>query len=333
MHPDSNWPQQKLQCFFPLKDTGWSEGEIEEGLSIRRLKIADRMDLTNHYYLSPAHCRELLNSELWIHYTFLGEAGRQFKAYEEAEQQIRDLISVMLVFRPRLHLDLMLFLPSGQTGSPELISSLPKFVQVPIRVNVNDFGSPDLGELSAAFTRFRKCSEVALTRLINPVRLLEHGLQAREPHLATLLWTMGLDSLLMPKNSKLFVSRLCRLLGPESYVFGRGKFLGEQPSIKVGDIAEDLYKFRSKIAHGNDIPIRFREKFALRSTTGEEIYCGEGHSHLPYRAILHSAALFLLLAAIRGILTDANLHGLVQHEDSWLGYLDGRDSRKAKATG
>lgn len=323
MRADFECAQQRFQCFFPLRDTGWSEGEIEEGLTIKPLKIADHVQIDNEWFLSPADHKELLDSPLWIHYTFRGAPGLQSSAYGQAEQLIRDLVSIMLVFRPKRHARTMLFLPEGGVASPERISTIPEFVQRPIRVNVNDFGVPGLDDMRAALARFRECSEGMLTRLVNPVRLLEHGLQAREPHLATLLWTLGLDALLMASNMKKFVSRLHRIIGRDSFVFGQGRFLGEQPVTRAKDIAEDLYKFRSELAHGSQISECFREHRVLYSTAGESIECGEPGSKLQYRAILHAAALFLLASAVRSVLTDEHLFGQAQNEQTWRKYLDG----------
>lgn len=324
MRADFEWPQQELECLVPLHDTEWREGEIEEGLSIKRLEIADHVDLDDHYFLSRGDRQELLDSPLWIQHTFRGESGRQFDAYRQAQQLIRDLIGIMLVFRPKRHGHMMLFLPVGRVASPERISVLPEFVQVPIRVNVNDFGVPGLDDLRGALARFRKCSEGVTTRLVNPVRLLEHGLQAREPHLATLLWTMGLDALLMASNKPMFESRLCRILGPESCIFGPGKLLGEQPAIRVIDVAKDLYQFRSELAHGSRISQCFRERRVLYSTAGKVIKCGDPGCELQHCVILHAAALFLLAAAVRSVLTDERLFEQAQNERTWRKHLDGK---------
>jgi hypothetical protein len=322
MRTDFECPQQELQCLFPLRDTEWPEGEIEDGLSIRRLAITEHVDLDDHYSLSRRDCQKLLRSALWIRHTFRGKLGRQIEAYDQAGQLIRDLIGIMLVFRPKRQAHVMLFLPAGHVTSPERISTLPEFVQRPIRVNVNDFGVPSLDDLRDALARFRECSEGTLTRLVNPVRLLEHGIQAREPHLATLLWTMGLDALLMASNKPMFVSRLCRILGRGSYIFGPGERLGEQPVIRVGDAAEDLYRFRSELAHGSRISQCFLARRVLYSTAGETIECGEAGREIQYRSILHAAALFLLAAAIRAVLTDEHLFKLAQNERTWRKHLE-----------
>ncbi|MCZ2152507.1 MAG: hypothetical protein LC114_01185, partial [Bryobacterales bacterium] len=129
---------------------------------------------------------------------------------------------------------------------------------------------------------------------------------------------------LMASNKPMFVSRLCRILGRDSYVFGPGKFLDEQPAIRVEDIAEDLYQFRSELAHGSRISQRFRDRRVLYSTAGDAIECGDAGSELQYRAILHAAALFLLASAVRSVLTDERLFEQAQNGRTWREHLDGR---------
>ena len=115
-------------------------------------------------------------------------------------------------------------------------------------------------ELPVIMERIEDAIRRPIIRVQNPVYLLEHGLQATNLHIRVLLWTTGLDGLLMANNRSEFVERLHNLLGADTLIFPPDKIMNRQPKYKVSDVSGDLYDLRSEIAHGREISKRFREK-------------------------------------------------------------------------
>ena len=95
-------------------------------------------------------------------------------------------------------------------------------------------------------------------RVVNPIRMYEQGLISTSPYIRVFLWTSALDGLLMSANPIEFESRLFRLLGKNSLVFPPedGVFF-ERPTT-VAEVAKDIYKLRSQVAHGSAINDKFR---------------------------------------------------------------------------
>jgi len=156
------------------------------------------------------------------------------------------------------------------------------------------------------------------TRFMNPVRLLEHGLYSSEPYMQTLMWVMGLDGLLMAVNRPLFISRLCRLLGPTTAVFSPLSDCGLiGRTYTVEQVAGEMFDLRSTIAHGKPIPERFwRPLPDITIGTYQAAYRG-----MPtLRNVLAEGALLLLCQALRTII----LNGLMPTFSSaktWRDYL------------
>ncbi len=324
MQIDASLRQEKLECFFPLReDMGWPEGELYRDLSIERMGFPGDLGSTDCFSISQAQRDDLATSTLWLRYAFQCPIGYRSTAYERANSRVSDLASLMFALCPKPPKCTIVFRRSGPLTCADRICTLPEYFQRPIRVPITDFDAPSLDELRDACVRLRDCYDASMIRLIHSVRFLAHGMQAREAHLATLLWSIGLDGMLMAVNEKVFVSRLCRLLGPDSYVFGKGADWGTQPRVLVKEVAKDLYQFRSEIAHGKEISTRFREKRTLESTAKSPIICGDLGDKMEYRAILHSAAMFLLSAGIRAVFTNAELYKEASDKGRWRAYLDG----------
>jgi hypothetical protein len=100
-------------------------------------------------------------------------------------------------------------------------------------------------------------------RLINPTLLLTLGMQARNPNISLLLWTMGLDAIVSTSDAAKFRRRLSKLLGESQLFMPRSEFFG-QPEYEAGKMAEEIYTLRGIIAHGNEIPARFRDHVGFK---------------------------------------------------------------------
>lgn len=103
-------------------------------------------------------------------------------------------------------------------------------------------------------------------RLINPIRLFEHGLVSRNPYIRILLWVTAMDGIMMAEKESVFVDRLCALLGRESLVFPPTDGVYITRPLTVENAARDLFALRSEIAHGKQISKPFWE---VREDLGE----------------------------------------------------------------
>lgn len=169
-------------------------------------------------------------------------------------------------------------------------------------------------ELPVMMERIEEAFQRHIIRVQNPVYLLEHGLQATNLHVRVLLWTTGLDGLLMANTRKEFVGRLHNLLGANTPIFPPDKIMNRQPKYKVKDVSDDLYELRSEIAHGREISKRFREKTGFKAIDGFDM--AGVFPNYQYRQVLGECAVFLLANALRKVLT-LNLLDEIANEKKW----------------
>jgi len=143
----------------------------------------------------------------------------------------------------------------------------------------------------------QRAFEENAVRLVNPVLLLEHGLQINHPYLSMLMWVMGLDMLYMAGEKQPFVDRISGFLGSKTLVFPR--LLHQQPRLTIGEVLNDLYDLRNIVAHGREIPRNpFLEKFNIVDSNGHNIDL-IGYT---YSLVLMESALFLLTESLRKIM-------------------------------
>ena len=136
-------------------------------------------------------------------------------------------------------------------------------------------------------------------RAANPLRLFQNGLANRNPYIRILLWVTAIDGILMAVKKDLFVSRINALLGASSLVFPVEDGVFIERSITVQEIANDLFKLRSELAHGQVISRRFWEvRDDLRSLLPQTVYPGPPR----YDLLLEEAALSLLTRIFRLII-------------------------------
>jgi hypothetical protein len=154
----------------------------------------------------------------------------------------------------------------------------------------------------------------------NPFQYLEIGLQTAVNHgkAGAFLWMVGLDALLAAQGADLFAARLCRLLGPDTYIFP-ADVTGRQPAYKVGELAADIYQLRNQIAHGDRIreKLLVKSEFWFQSPTPYNFGLGEWS----YQRVLCEAALFALCAGLRRVILDGHLN-LLQQPRAWKRWLD-----------
>jgi hypothetical protein len=173
---------------------------------------------------------------------------------------------------------------------------------------------PDLVE--GTLTAFQS----KIVRQINPFQFLEIGLQTAVNHYraGALLWIIGLDGLLAAEDRKVFKRRLMKLLGKDALVFPKDHD-GRQPTYTVGGVAGEVFKWRGFVAHGKEILEDYRKPLKFEFDPPElaflavekwtpEILCCE-------------SALFLLMAALRRIITDGLLPTL-GNKRAWDDWID-----------
>ena len=133
-------------------------------------------------------------------------------------------------------------------------------------------------------------------RTANPIRLFEQGLISSNAYIRILLWVTAIDGILMAVKEGIFTNRLCAFLGATSQVFppqGR-RFI--RRSLTVAEVAEDLFKLRSELAHGSAIQKKYWEaRDDLRDALPLQAYSGSPQ----YSVLLEEAALSLLTRILR----------------------------------
>ncbi len=299
----------------PLRRWEAGEGPIAEGLTVKPLDLGTLRDLRSlKRFLSQHDLDALESADHWLCYEFLGPwpidprtkepAQARFDAAQYAVQLLAPIGRPGLVLIPRL--------VRGEGMIESVGRRLPlnetvwgRVMSVPQNIRY---------DLPAIIERIEDAFRRHVIRIQNPIYFLEHGLQATNPHIRVLLWTTGLDALLMAGNAEAFADRLHNLLDADTLIFPPGKFTSSQPTYKVGDVSRDLYQLRSDIAHGREIRMKFREQTGFKAVDGGDI-----PGNLPvtqYRQVLEECAVFLLAAALRKVLT-LNLFDVTASESRW----------------
>ncbi len=185
------------------------------------------------------------------------------------------------------------------------------------RVVLDQSAITDWGEI---LSRFRKAVEQNFVRVINPVRLFQHGLEATEIHIRVLLWTTALDALLMAESGSKFETRLCSFLGRDTLIFPPDPYLGWRPTYTVGEVARDLYTLRGLIAHGKEIRTKFRQEVGFTIQGGSDAM-RDTYGTYQYWQVLEECALFLLCATLKKLFIE-DLLDEVADGRRWASYLD-----------
>jgi len=154
------------------------------------------------------------------------------------------------------------------------------------------------------------------SRMMNPLRLFELGLQSHHSYIRTMLWTTALDGLLMAKTSQLFVARLCKYLGETHDVFPPSVGIAIMP-LGLRQAAYDLFELRSTVAHGEKIPEKFWKPLQPVTPANTEV-AYQGTSTLA--ACLEEASLLLLTAVLRKIIREDL--SIIDNEKKWRSRLN-----------
>ena len=294
-------PDQTYIFIAPLKGWEGTEGPITGSLSVKRQDDATFPDLDSWaYFLSQHDLNQLKSVRNWLWYEFQSPWPRntqveaaalaRFDFVQYAFQLLAPTGSRGLVLMAR-RIGGKLILESGHHRLPSNETVWGRLVSIPGTIPT---------ELPVIMERIEDAIRRPIIRVQNPVYLLEHGLQATNLHIRVLLWTTGLDGLLMANNRSEFVDRLHNLLGAETLIFPPDKIMNRQPKYKVSDVSGDLYDLRSEIAHGREISKKFREKTGFKAMDGFEI--SGVFPDYQYRQVLGECAVFLLSSALKKVL-------------------------------
>jgi hypothetical protein len=151
-----------------------------------------------------------------------------------------------------------------------------------------------------------------MIRLVNPIILLEHGMQSDNVNISSLLCVMALDMLFRAGQINPFVKRLGGFLGPSSFVLPPDSIWECQPSPLLDDVIRDVYEFRNIIAHGQRIPSTpYLQPYELTCTNGLRV----NDTKYRYDQLLQESARFIT-AALRKIFIDGLLDD-VKDDDKW----------------
>jgi hypothetical protein len=163
---------------------------------------------------------------------------------------------------------------------------------------INGYENASLDEIRRVVRGVNSVLRFRVPRLINSLNFLELGFGAENEYISTFLWVSGLDAVLMAGTPQNFRQRLINVLGEKSFVLPKVD-PGGQPKYRVGEIAEDVYELRSKIAHGSLIPKKFLAQVRLKNVNEKNI-----ESYAPatqYLHIVRECALFLLIGVMKKI--------------------------------
>jgi hypothetical protein len=183
-----------------------------------------------------------------------------------------------------------------------------------------DIKKLDPGQLPALIEGTLQAIESGMVPVVNSLRFLEIGLQTAVHHrrAGAVLWTMGLDGLLAAESATRFSRRLQKLLGKDTRVFPEDR-AGRRPKYTVSELAENMFEFRSLIAHGKEILQKYREPIELEFEPAESSYLTiERWSR---GTLMIEGIVFTLIAALRTVINDG-LTQMMTTQRTWKKWLD-----------
>jgi hypothetical protein len=297
----------------PLNRWSAATGTITGAFSIKQLDDT-LLDLNSWaYFLSPHELEALKGFEQWLWYEFDGDFPRNVHAEAAELDRFDYALDAVQILAPTGSHGLVLMARRESNGKLTLESGHHRLHRrEPIYGRITELSKGATVDLAVLIQKVDDAFCRSLIRIKNPVRFLQHGLQANEMHIRLLLFTTGLDGLLMAGGRSEFCSRLQNLLGRDTFVFPPDS-LHHQPKYTVADIAGDLYDLRSEIAHGRSISSRFRELTDLLDKSGNKI--STAFRQYRYRHVLEEGSVFLLCQALTKVLTTDLLNDIPRQKE------------------
>ena len=291
----------------------------------RRLRIIERPTFTesnwDFWNLRRTEREAVLARETWL------------CVEEDCEDHDRDQAFVRLMERVRsATLGFQLWLPKGWDGIVIAAEQVREFFQVQRVDLVEPYAMPRWGrvlsvekanpaELGPLIDGTITALESGSVPLMNPFQFLEIGLQTAFNHRngGGLFWTFGIDGLLGGAGGQdVFAARLCRLLGSGTRVFPED-WAGRIPVYTVGEVAKEIFGFRNRLSHGLMILEKHRKSIEFKFEPAELAYLRV--EDWTQKALILESALFVLLAALRRVITTGHLE-LMKDQRVWSRWLD-----------
>lgn len=248
--------------------------------------------------LSGREIENLKRYSKWLRFGFFDEDVQPTKRQMRAVEVISSARLAIQVVAPTGAFDSTI-LVTGQNGVFSTIHK-PPLTSTPWG-RIIAFQNRSVAEVQRAVRGVQKVFKRRIARLINPLFLLEMGLESTNLHIRTFLWLSAIDCLLMAATRVLFEKRLTNMLGQDAFVFPclDGSV---QPKYRVGELVEDLYDFRSAIAHGQVLPEKFLLDCDFLDTNDSpiEVY----PKACQYRQVMEESALFLLLRMLNRVFAE-----------------------------
>ena len=264
--------------------------------------------------LSGREIESLRTYTTWIRLAFLDS---------EVSGTVRQMRAAEIVRLTRIAVQIVR--PVGCPDSTILISrekAASAFPMAPLTSTpwgrIVGFNNCSLVEIQKVVRGVHQAFRAKITRLINPINLLQLALESSNQYLRPFLFVCVLDSLLMAGDSNPFKRRLSNFLGEGSFALPASDFLG-QPKYSIGEIAEDLYALRSVVAHGQVIPPKFLAATNLFNIHGAAIAAYPPNPR--YIQVLQECALFTLTSVLRRIFLENRIQQ-VNDTAGWRARLD-----------
>jgi hypothetical protein len=248
--------------------------------------------------LSGREIQELPMFPFWITLKFRSDDSQVGKRQHRAITLVRyTRLAIQLIAPVGCDMSTIIVLrPNGVYSA----AHLPSMTSTPWG-RVAGYESYSLSEIRAAVRGVNTVFRFRVPQLINALLFLELGFGTDNPYISTFLWTSALDALLMAANPATFKDRLVNVLGDKTFVLPRVDPLG-QPKYTVGEVADDIYEFRSKIAHGQLIPKKFLDPATLKDVNDNDIKVYTPYGPLlQYHHVIRECVLFLLIRVLRKI--------------------------------
>lgn len=233
------WPPQ-VEMSFP------------RGLSVKRLDESAKEEFSRWKdVLSGQEIDNLKKTQFWIVYCYRDQSGRNWETEERAMSLVTTTALALQIVAP-LGGHWVVFLGRHHPKIGFLAETVNRLPETHPTRWASRFGFPGLHQedFLSAVNGVHNAFERKIIPVQNAVQLFEHGLQSSNLHIRVLFGVMALDVLLMAKNAKTFRRRLGNFLGDDTLVFPAVPSIG-QPKYRIADVASDLYKLRSDIAHGS----------------------------------------------------------------------------------
>jgi hypothetical protein len=221
----------RISTASPLILSRWSRLDLN-------IRQKHEMENVGHYLVYECECLQ-----------------RSTVAEENARDRLLNALMAIQIIKPSATLGYVLQLFTSSSGGHSFFG--PAEVRAPMDPRqwpaLRYLDRPLLEQAVRMVARLDSVMAGQDSRKKNAVYLLQLALEHPHPAITCLLAVSSMEACLGTWTAKDFVKVLCELLGTSSFAFpdwNSPRFV--QPHYTVGELAFDLHRLRSTIAHGND---------------------------------------------------------------------------------